>query len=395
MKKMLAILVVVLMSQAVNAQQIGNDIDNRWVRVASIYSITRLSNPRMGAFGEIGAVSDGFYFDAGLSQNPASLATNNPYFAGSITHNPEKSIGTKDVGLTNFKGFYTIGQNDFVGLNFGYYNLGKVYLTDELGNPLTTYQPFESLLQGSWAHQFSEHFVAGASLKFIHTDYGKRINASSIAIDLGLQWKNRISFNEAIALNYSIGLVLNDFGSKLNYGGGSSGEILPTNLRLGVLFNPEYSISEKLKINIDLAYQVDKLLAPTPPYYKYDDNGSRIGISKGYDPNISSFRALYQSFYDAPGGKSEELDELIHKFGLETRMNYEDKYFIAFRLGKVMEHEGKGFSRKSFGFGLGAYGFTGDFQFMNYQIENYYLPKTTSWVVSVGYRSRIGELFKF
>lgn len=377
---------------AQSAQPIGANY--RGIVSSSLFSITRSSNSRMGAFGDIGAVSSGFYFDAGLSQNPAGLASSTSYLAGIIAYNPEKSIGVDDFDLTDLKGFYSNGKNHF-GLNFRFYDMGEVSLTDAEGNPLSPDNPYEALFQASWAHRFSDKFSAGVSMKYIRSSFGKKATANGVAFDFGFQWNNERMLNESIGLKYAIGSTLNNLGPKLDYGNGNGINFLPSTLRIGFLINPEVSIDEELKLNFDLAYQVDKILAPTPPVYEYDDSGNLVGIQRGYDPNISSFKAIYQSFYDAPGGVNEELNELIHKFGFETRLNYSDLFFAAIRVGKVLEHKSKGVSSNSIGFGFGAFGFIGDVQFLNYDIDTRFSNQSKTWVASVGYRARISEMFRF
>lgn len=72
------------------------------------------------------------------------------------------------------------------------------------------------------------------------------------------------------------------------------------------------------------------------------------------DSDISIFQALYRSFYNAPGGFKEELHEIRHKIGSEIRLNYDDIFYTALRLGRSMEHATKG-SRTytTMGYGVG------------------------------------------
>jgi len=106
---------------------------------------------------------------------------------------------------------------------------------------------------------------------------------------------------------------------------------------------------------------------PTPPilgdefnYTDENDNGvydegDTLGalvtsnvIIKGQDPNVEFLPGVFQSFGDAPGGFSEELDEFTWALGAEYL--YQDSF--ALRLGYFNENEFKG-ARKFFAIGAG------------------------------------------
>jgi hypothetical protein len=107
---------------------------------------------------------------------------------------------------------------------------------------------------------------------------------------------------------------------------------------------------------LTLTIEISKLLVPTPPIFKRDSLGNPVPIpgtnkyeiASGMDNNVSTFRGLFQSFYDAPDGLSEELSEIILAFGFEF---VTQKAFIL-RGGYHMESERKG-NRKFFTLGAG------------------------------------------
>jgi len=71
-------------------------------------------------------------------------------------------------------------------------------------------------------------------------------------------------------------------------------------------------------------------------------------IEKGYNPNVSVFKGMIQSFYDAPGGFSEELKEITYAIGAEYLYNKQ----FAIRAGYFHESATKG-ARQFFTFGAG------------------------------------------
>jgi hypothetical protein len=71
-------------------------------------------------------------------------------------------------------------------------------------------------------------------------------------------------------------------------------------------------------------------------------------IIEGQDPDVEFLPGVFQSFNDAPGGFSEELDEFTWALGAEYL--YQDSF--ALRLGYFNENELKG-ARKFFAMGAG------------------------------------------
>ncbi|MGB0974251.1 MAG: PorV/PorQ family protein, partial [Flavobacteriaceae bacterium] len=64
--------------------------------------------------------------------------------------------------------------------------------------------------------------------------------------------------------------------------------------------------------------------------------------------DVNFFSGMFQSFGDAPGGFSEEMQEFTYSVGAEY--SYQDSF--AFRAGYFNEHETKG-ARKFFALGAG------------------------------------------
>jgi len=111
------------------------------------------------------------------------------------------------------------------------------------------------------------------------------------------------------------------------------------NMRIGSTFLVNLDKYNALSFSID----INKLLVPTPPFYDSDRN-----IVDGMDPNVSVPVAIFQSFYDAPGGFREELKEFTQSVGVEYWYNQQ----FALRAGYYNEAELKG-NRKYFTLGAG------------------------------------------
>ena len=160
------------------------------------------------------------------------------------------------------------------------------------------------------------------------------------------------------------GFAIQNLGPKIKYDEGGRENFLPTNLRLGGGF--DFIFDQYNRVNVTA--EVTKLLVPTPPIYgtriqlyrhsmgmafmmKEDTLGTSETtnvIIEGQDPNVEFLPGVFQSFNDAPGGFSEELDEFTWALGAEYL--YQDSF--ALRLGYFNENELKG-ARKFFAMGAG------------------------------------------
>lgn len=89
---------------------------------------------------------------------------------------------------------------------------------------------------------------------------------------------------------------------------------------------------------------MNKLLVPTPPIID-SETGEIIA---GKDNNVGFMQGMFQSFYDAPDGFGEELNEIIWSLGAEYV--YNDTFSV--RTGYFHESEMKG-ARQFFTMGAG------------------------------------------
>ena len=107
--------------------------------------------------------------------------------------------------------------------------------------------------------------------------------------------------------------------------------------------------------SFNIGIDINKLLVPTPPIYLLDSLGhtamdptGNYIIESGKDPNVGIVNGIIQSFYDAPGGMSEEFKEINWSIGAEYW--YEKQFAV--RLGYFYEDKTKG-NRQYFTFGAG------------------------------------------
>jgi hypothetical protein len=150
----------------------------------------------------------------------------------------------------------------------------------------------------------------------------------------------------------SVGLDITNIGAKMSYSSTSIvRDFIPTMLRLGPSFNMDIDEYNRLSVSFDLS----KLLVPTPPVYKTDSlNNIVIGpdgkkvIEKGMDPDVSVVKGMVQSFYDAPYGFKEEMQEI----DLAIAVEYWYNKLFSVRTGYFYESKYKG-DRQFFTLGAG------------------------------------------
>ncbi|MBP1668728.1 MAG: porV [Bacteroidetes bacterium] len=366
----------------------------------SVPLINVTSNARIGAMGEIATVSSSVYNDAGLIQNPALLSKNARTIGGNTSFMPwlrglwsePRSFRTlfSSAYLTESNMYGAINQKNAIGYRFALSHFGQVIIRDQYGMYLGEYNPIEYCHQITYSHTFKDKLSAGAGIKYIHSD----LNLSSVsgsfpyqpanaaAVDLGIHYNTSFTLSEIMLLHINTGATLNNFGTKISYTDNPSSEkgFLPTCLRIAIMVNPEWRLSESVTLHAEIAYQIEKLLVPTPPILYYDDGDT---IIKGRGMDVSVFTALYSSFYDAPGGFSEEMHEIMHKTGTEFRLDAGEKFYAALRAGRLMEHRTKGNrTYTTMGMGLGYAGFSLDSKYIAGP-ENTSLNKT--WAITFGY----------
>ncbi len=313
---------------------------------------------RGGGLGDAGVASSP---DANsMHWNPAKYAFVEKKMGFAISFSPWLRKLVNDIYLGYLSGYYKIDDRQTVAMGLRYFSLGQILFTDEIGNPLNYYSPYEFALDGTYARKFSENWSGGIAARFIYSNLtqgqfvgGAESSAGiSVAADVSVYYQNDIEMG-AIDGVFAWGLNISNIGTKISYNQTNiEKDFIPTNFRIG----------PSLKINIDeynsmtFMFDINKLLVPTPPIYLRDDStgqfivgadGEKV-IDKGMNPDVSVVQGMIQSWYDAPNGFSEELREFSFSIGVEYWYN---KLF-AIRGGFFYEDKTKG-NRKFFTLGAG------------------------------------------
>lgn len=306
---------------------------------------------RHGAMGDAGVASSP---DANsMHWNPAKYAFIDKQMGFSLSFSPWLRKLVNDIYLGYLTGYYKIDDRQTVAVGLRYFSLGEILFTDEIGNPMNYYNPYEFAVDATYARKFSEKWSGGLAARFIYSNLtlgqfvgGTESNAGiSVAADVSVYYQNEIEMG-AIDGMFAWGLNISNIGAKIAYNQTSTQkDFIPTNLKIG----------PSLQINIDeynsmtFMLDVNKLLVPTPPIYDttFDSEGNP-NIAAGRNPDVSVVQGMIQSWYDAPDGFSEEMREFSFGGGVEYWYN---KLF-AIRGGFFYEDKTKG-NRKFFTLGAG------------------------------------------
>jgi len=383
--------------------QLVNDNSNGNVNVIQTCASSLSLNPNAQSMGigNIGVVASSEYYETGLTQNPALLSRNEKVAGLKISYMPWLKNLQPGMYLANIGLYTSINEKMSIGFTFNYFSYGSIVFTDYLGNSINTFNPKEFYGDLKYAYSINPNLSLGMGLKYIHSDMtggmfmgGVETHPGRVlAGDIGIDYHREIKNNEDKFWRYDIGASITNIGNKINYDNINM-DFIPITLRIGAMLTFTKKINNDLSYCIDMAYQMEKLLVPTPPIYSYDsiDNYGNYIIVAGMNPDVSVPQGMIQSFYDAPEGGKEELREIIHIIGIENRFIYKNDYSFSIRMGHFNEHRLKG-NRKFFLYGFGVrykyiyIDFSKLLAYMdsnhNYQLENKYNPRTI-WNITLG-----------
>lgn len=304
----------------------------------------------------------------------------------SLSYSPWLGKLVNDMSLSYLTGYFRIDEVSAFGFDLRYFNMGDIQLTDGNGQDLGEFNPRDIAIGGTYSRKLSSNLGLGISARFIYSNLSGNISSVggseakagvSVGTDVGLYY-SKPTFAGAKDANISWGVSISNIGPKITYNSADDLDYIPTNLKIGTA----YSIAIDPMNKITFALDLNKLLVPTPPIYSTNEDGTLetdgngnlvIAPGNGKDPNRPLLSGMFGSFTDAPGGFSEEMQEIIVSFGVEYK--YDDKF--ALRTGYFNENQSKG-GRKYFtvgvGFDLKKLGF--DFSYLVPQKQNNPLAET-------------------
>jgi hypothetical protein len=316
--------------------------------------LTIAPDSRSGGMGDVGVALSP---DANsMHWNPAKYAFVTNDMGLSISYTPWLRKLIPDINLAYLSGYKRIDKQQVLGISLLYFSLGNITFTDVVGNTTNTFNPNEFAIDAAYARSFSDRFSGSLAFRFIYSNLTGGYYVGGIESHPGMAYASDVSLyyrNNELRLRdydatFAFGANISNIGSKISYTSNSDKDFIPINLRLGAAYTIDFDDYNSLTA----AFDVNKLLVPSPPLYyaaadSVDGNGDPV-IKAGFDPNVSVAVGMFHSFYDAPGGFSEELREITYSVGMEY---WYAKQF-AIRGGFFYEDGTKG-NRKFFTVGIG------------------------------------------
>ncbi|MGE0077254.1 MAG: type IX secretion system outer membrane channel protein PorV [Bacteroidales bacterium] len=310
--------------------------------------LTIAPDSRAGAMGDIGAATQP---DANAQHwNPAKYPFLNKKWGVSFSYTPWLRNLVDDINLTYLAGFYKVDNLQTVSGSLRYFAMGEVYFTNTTGQQMTTFNPNEFALDFGYSRKFSDYISGALAFRYIRSDltggYTQQGQASAkagtaFAADIAMYFQHPVRLDGKNG-EMAFGANISNIGSKLSYNDDAVKDFIPINMRLGGRITINYDQYNTISFSLD----ANKLLVPTPPVYATVDGEETIVAGK--DPNVSIVQGMIQSFYDAPDGMKEELQEISYSTGVEY---WYAKQF-ALRAGYFYENKYKG-NRKYFTLGAG------------------------------------------
>jgi hypothetical protein len=351
MKKIISLILAVTLCSAAFSQnvsgvdEIGRDNLNTITTAVPFLLIS--PDSRAGGMGDVGVATSP---DANsLHWNPAKFAFVEDEVGFAVSYVPWLRALVPDINLSYLAGYKKLNKNEAIAMELRYFTLGDITFTDVIGNNLGQYKPSEFAFGSAYSRKLSDQFSLAISGRYIYSNLTGGQSAGGIATNAGQSIAADVAgyFRKDIRIakknmELALGANISNIGNKVRYTETSTRDFIPINLRLGTALNADLDEYNK----ISFAFDINKLLVPTPPIYSDSIDGQ---IDFGQDPNVSVVSGIFQSFGDAPGGFSEEMREI--NFSIGTEYWYDDQFAV--RAGYFNEHNTKG-GRKFFTFGSGV-----------------------------------------
>jgi len=337
--------------------------------------LTIAPDSRGGAMGDAGVATSPDCYS--MHWNPAKFAFIDGNGGVGISYSPWLRTLVPDINIAYLAGYGRIDTKQVISGSLLYSSLGDIPFTDDFGTLIRNFKPNEFAFDAGYSRLFGKYFSGGIAFRFIYSNLTGGMYSggtatkpgTSFAADLSGYYHRDIEMMSKNAI-IAFGLNFSNIGAKMSYTDSKQPDFIPMNMRLGSSATIALDNYNSLTVTIDL----NKLLVPTPP--KYDTDGNIIA---GKDPNVSVPVAIFQSFYDAPGGFKEELHEITYSYGLEYWYNKQ----FALRGGYFSENATKG-NRKYFtaGAGFKMNVFSLDFSYLMPIYQNNPLAHTLRFSIS-------------
>lgn len=307
--------------------------------------------------------------------NPAKYAFMESDMGVGLSYSPWLRALVDDINLAYLSGYKKFDDIQAISGSLRYFSLGDIVFTSDQGEFMGQQSPNEFAIDFAYSRKLSEAFSGAVAIRYIRSDLtgGQLVNGvethagNSFATDVAFYYHKEIrkKGNNNI---FSAGINIQNVGSKISYTEGEVKDFIPTTLKLGLSYKAELDEYNSFAFS----FEANKLLVPTPPADSTEYEEGDIILPGGINSSMGPIEGMVKSFYDAPGGFKEEMQEITFGIGVEYWYNKQ----FALRAGYFYEHENKG-NRKyiTAGAGLKMNVFALDFSYLlptqrNHPLEN-------------------------
>jgi len=312
---------IVTMLNAQNPDEWNGQLPTRNTITTAVPFLGIGPDARSGGMGELGAATEP---DAtSMHWNAAKYAFIDKQFGFSVSYSPWLKKLVPDINLAYVSAYAKIDDRSAVAWSLKFFSLGEIAFTDNTGYNYLNARPNEFSTDAAYARKFSPKISGALAARFIYSNLtqGQEVEGTttkagtSVAADVTFFYTDDLSIPWLESSKLAFGVAITNIGAKISYSNDDLlKDFIPTNLRIGPSWLMNIDEFNSFRFSVDL----NKLLVPTPPIRSdsVDASGNYI-ILAGMDDNVSVPKGMYQSFYDAPGGFSEEMKEIIWTLGVE------------------------------------------------------------------------------
>ena len=342
-------IIILFSSVAVStmAQPIRNDKLNKINSVSTaVPFLTIAPDSRSAGMGDVGVATTPDVYS--LHWNPAKYVFAESNKSVALSYSPWLRGLVKDMNLLYLTGYQKIDDMQAIAGSLRYFNMGEIQFYNDQGGFLRNGKPNEFAFDVAYSRLFSENVSAALAFRYIRSDISSGVPSTSgtkakagnaFAADLAMYYHSELDIAGKSG-TWALGADFSNIGNKMSYSNEQHKTFLPINMRIGGSVGLELDVFNK----ISFAFDVNKLMVPTPP--EYDPKTGEIIEGKSRDVGV--VKGIFQSFSDAPGGFKEEMREFSFGFGLEYL--YREQFAV--RTGYFHENPYKG-NRRYFTMGIG------------------------------------------
>jgi hypothetical protein len=314
--------------------------------------------------------------------NPAKYMFMESDMGIGLSYSPWLRALVDDINLAYLSGYKKLDDVQVLSASLRYFSLGDIVFTSDYGEITGQQSPNEFAIDLGYTRLLSEKWSGAVAVRYIRSDLtgGQLVNGvethagNSFAADVAFYYLNEFRLNRNDNI-FSAGINVQNIGNKISYTEGEVKDFIPTMLRLGTSYTTQLDEYNSFSFSLEL----NKLLVPTPPADSTQYDPDDVILPGGINSDMGVIEGIFKSFYDAPGGFKEELQEIMLGIGVEYWYNKQ----FAIRAGYFYEHENKG-NRKyiTAGAGLKMNVFALDFSYLLPTQRNHPLENTLRFTLS-------------